>query len=123
MSRDIEERLRLYSSPLKNYNEKRPGIEVRRIALNMDQIEQYQPPPNPAKVTDSRAEGYMRQYGDESWELDALEPDVIVELIEQHIESEIDYPSLFDKRRQYQEDVRDRLRELVIDEDGQGGVE
>jgi hypothetical protein len=57
------------------------GLEVNRIALNYDQIEQYGPPPNPAKVTDSRADSYIAEYGRSSWELDALDPDVLVALI------------------------------------------
>jgi hypothetical protein len=57
-------------------------INVNRIALNMEQIRQYNPPPNPAKLTDSRATSYIREYGDESWELDALEPSVLTALIE-----------------------------------------
>jgi hypothetical protein len=56
-------------------------ITVQRIALNMDQIERYSPPPNPAKITDSRAEGYIRRFGPESWELDALEPAMLSGLI------------------------------------------
>jgi hypothetical protein len=48
----------------------------------MPQVEQYNPPPNPAKVTDSRAAEYIAEYGDESWELDALEPAVMVDLIQ-----------------------------------------
>ena len=57
-------------------------FQVDRLALNMDQIDQYQPPPNPAKVTDSRAEGYIAEFGTESWELDALEPTVLAALIQ-----------------------------------------
>lgn len=60
---------------------------IERIALNMDQIEQYNPPPNPAKMTDARARKYVEKYGDESWELDALDPRTIIELIENSIES------------------------------------
>jgi len=60
-------------------------IEVKRLALNFDQIEQYSPPPNPAKFSDSRFEGYQTEYGDVSWELDALEPSVIDDLVEEHI--------------------------------------
>jgi hypothetical protein len=56
-------------------------VEVHRIALNMDQVEEYQPPPNPAKLTDSRCKGYIADYGDESWELDALDPTTITDLI------------------------------------------
>lgn len=36
---------------------------------------------NPAKITDSRASKYIDEYGNESWELDALEPQVITDLI------------------------------------------
>lgn len=72
MTRDIFDRLELFMG----------GIEVKRIALNYDQIEQYNPPPNPAKVTDSRFAAYQSEFGDESWELDALEPTVISDLIE-----------------------------------------
>jgi hypothetical protein len=56
-------------------------IMVSRLALNMDQIEQYNPPPNPAKDSDSRFEAYRERFGDESWELDALDPEVIQALI------------------------------------------
>lgn len=64
-------------------------LEVRRIALNYEQVLDYNPPPNPAKTTDSRYRGYVQRTGlDESWELDALEPRVlqgmIVNAIEQH---------------------------------------
>ena len=56
-------------------------FEFTRIALNQDQIDQYQPPPNPAKSTDSRFQAYMDIHGDESWELDALEPQVLADLV------------------------------------------
>jgi hypothetical protein len=68
----------------------RDPIEVRRIALNFDQVEHYDPPPNPAKMTDSRANGYVDLHGYESWELDALDPDVLDSLIEEHILAERD---------------------------------
>lgn len=61
-------------------------LRIKRIALNMDQVEQYDPPPNPAKLTDSRANDYIENYGDESWELDALDPAVLSALITDEIE-------------------------------------
>jgi len=72
MSRDISDRVKLFC-----------GFEVKvhRIALNMDQVIQYNPPPNPAKTTDSRSKDYIYRYGEESWELDALEPGTLVALI------------------------------------------
>lgn len=66
---------RLYVSP----------IRVKRVALNMDQIEQYNPPPNPAKLTDSRVTKYIAEYGSQSWELDALEPAVLTTLIQDEV--------------------------------------
>lgn len=75
MTRDIRERLELFGA----------DVEVRRIALNMPQIRQYSPPPNPAKLTDSRATGYIREYGQSSWELDALDPATLDQLIEAEV--------------------------------------
>jgi hypothetical protein len=51
----------------------------------MPQIEELNPPPNPAKMTDSRAVDYVEQYGDQSWELDALDPVYIERLIERAV--------------------------------------
>jgi len=77
MSRDIKERLTLFINPHK--------VTLRRIALNYGQVQQYRPPPNPAKVTDSRAKEYIAKYGNQSWELDALNPTVLITLIRHHI--------------------------------------
>lgn len=78
MSRDIEGRLSLF---LEGDGYDADELTVLRIALNYDQVLQYNPPPNPAKLTDSRATGYISKHGDESWELDALEPTVITSLV------------------------------------------
>ncbi len=69
----------------------RDHFELRRLALNFDQIEQYDPPPNPAKVTDSRSAAYIAEYGRSSWELDALEPTVIDRLIRDAIDGILDH--------------------------------
>lgn len=78
MSRDIEDRVQLF---LGHHSSKVSWFKLNRIALNMNQVEQYNPPPNPAKLTDARAQGYIANFGDESWELDALEPAVLNTLI------------------------------------------
>ncbi|MFN0131250.1 MAG: hypothetical protein ACKVW3_01760 [Phycisphaerales bacterium] len=85
MSRDIEDRLRLFVG-----GDVGDRLEVRRVALNPDQVRQYNPPPNPAKITDSRAKEYIRRHGRQSWELDALEPAVIAALIEAEIDGLLD---------------------------------
>jgi len=61
-------------------------FSLLRLALNMDQVEQYDPPPNPAKITDSRWADYVTTYDTRSsWELDALDPDILVDLIQDTI--------------------------------------
>lgn len=82
MTVDNGERLNLF---MRSY-----GVDVVRLALNRDQIDQYDPPPNPAKETDSRFEGYAAEHGDESWELDALDPAVIDQLIRDALEERIE---------------------------------
>jgi len=73
MTRDNQERLSMFAGV---------PVTVQRLALNWDQVEQYNPPPNPAKMSDSRAADYVDKFGESSWELDALEPSVIARLIE-----------------------------------------
>lgn len=73
MTRDNQERLSMFAGV---------PVQVVRLALNWPQIEELRPPPNPAKATDSRFREYQAQYGDESWELDALEPSFISALIQ-----------------------------------------
>jgi hypothetical protein len=99
MTRDIRERLELMSWG---------SVEVRRIALNMDQIERYQPPPNPAKITDSRGLAYVDQYGPESWELDALEPSVLTGLIRATVEEYVDRTEM-DQRIEHERQQAERL--------------
>lgn len=79
MTRDIKDRLTMFKTKVK----------IKRLALNMNQIKKYNPPPSPAKTTDSRYESYIEQFGNDSWELDALEPNVIENLIKSNIEKYI----------------------------------
>lgn len=93
MSRDIVDRLNTFETG---------GVDFHRLALNMDQIELYDPPPNPTKLTDSRATGYIEQYGYECWELDALEPQVISDLIDKNVKRYRDdklYRSVLEQER------------------------
>jgi hypothetical protein len=76
MTRDIVDRLQLFSGF---------AIAVERLALNMDQVQEYGPPPNPAKLGDSRSASYVDLYGEESWELDALEPSVLADLVREAV--------------------------------------
>jgi hypothetical protein len=85
--RDIQERLSLFRS----------DCTVDRIALTLDQVRAYNPPPNYAKETDSRFAGYVELYGTDCWELDALEPQTLVELVDTSIRRHL-VPELYDAR-------------------------
>jgi hypothetical protein len=58
--------------------------------LNVDQVDRWLPPPNPAKETDTRFAAYAKQFGSECWELDALDPTVVADLIRDEVEGMID---------------------------------
>jgi len=79
MSRDLQDRLNRYCG----------GVEVKRIALTYDQVVRYDLIPNPAKIADTRSKGYISQFGNQCWELDAIEPDELVRLCRQAIEEMI----------------------------------
>ena len=81
MTEDIQRRMTLFGT----------NAQVNRIALNMDQIKQFKPPPNFAAVKDPRSDAYIQKFGDKSWELDALTPSVIVSLIEEGVEEHTDW--------------------------------
>lgn len=102
MTRDIEARLQMFMR-------RGDRLEVRRIALNMDQIERYAPPPNPAKLSDGRAPAYIAEHGPSSWELDALDPDVLVALVESEVAGEVDM-DMFEARRAEADRQRGQLR-------------
>lgn len=89
------------------------GVHVERIALNMDQIREYRPPPNPAKMTDSRAGDYVSKYGASSWELDALEPRTLVELIRRTIKICIREPEKYKAREAEEKLARQRIAAIA----------
>lgn len=99
MTRDIQERLEMFGA----------DVFVKRVALTMNQIQTYNPPPNPAKITDSRASKYIDQFGDESWELDALEPKVITDLIKKQVtmyRNDDIYRAVCDKEKREKEELK-----------------
>lgn len=89
MTRDIQERMDMFGA----------DVFVKRVALTMEQIETFCPPPNPTKLSDARASGYIREYGHECWELDALEPKVITSLIYNEVTALLDADLLSEVER------------------------
>lgn len=106
MGKDIFERLEKFAGV---------PVAVQRIALSIPQIKQYNPPPNPAKKTDSRFKEYERQTGlDESWELDALPTNVIRSLISNSVHKIMDVKKWDDSLAQEASD-KEELDEFIAE--------
>lgn len=99
MVRDIRERMEEFGRE----------VDVRPVALTMEQIRRFNPPPNPAKITDPRAKWYIREYDRTSWELDALPPRELIRLAEEAVEELIDldlYNRCLDREQRDIEELR-----------------
>jgi hypothetical protein len=118
MLRDINERL---TELLQGGNEYiYPAFQIIPVALTGAQIRQYNPPPNPAKISDPRAEGYIQKYGNVSWEVDALKPEVMIGIVETAIQKQIDldkYNAWIAKEREQAKVLRDFAETQVEDKE------
>jgi len=90
--------------------------KIVHIAITRNQIKQYNPPPNPAKISDPRAKWYIKKHGQTSWEVDALDPSVLHSLLISAIEKLIDKNIFNDVLKKEKED-KDKLREFMEDFD------
>ena len=97
MDRDIQNRLEEFGV----------DVEVVRIGLTAEQINQYSPPPNPTKITDPRAKEYISEYGETSWEVDALKPEVLQELIERFILKYLDLERFEQVEQKEQKEIQE----------------
>lgn len=109
MVRDIRERLSQFGAT----------VYVKQLGLTQEQINKYNPPPNPAKVTDPRAKSYIAEFGAVSWEVDALSPTVIHELVTENVEKLIDLQKFADILVA-EDDGKEELRKFqeIADEEG-----
>lgn len=105
MVRDVRDRLEMFGLQ---------SLTVQKIALTMDQVRQYNPPPNPAKMSDSRAVGYVEKYGRSSWEVDALPPEVLTKIVRTSFRSIVN-KELMDVVKAREERDKDRLREAAAE--------
>lgn len=80
MVRDIRDRMKEFNILL----------DVISPALTYAQVQQYNLPENPVKLTDSRASDYIAEFGEHCWELDALEPSVLLDITETEVKKLID---------------------------------
>ncbi len=110
MVRDVGARLEMFGA----------DVDVRKLALTMEQVEEHDPPPNPAKMSDPRAEGYVAEHGDESWEVDALPPTVLAGIIRAAFASVIEPRPLRAVLQQEKQD-KSRLKRALAAVDGAKG--
>ena len=113
MIRDIRERIIEFQEGY-NYGTlvEQMQFSVEPIALTREQIEQYNPPPNPAKVTDPRAKDFIKKHGRTSWEVDALRPEVLNALLRDAILENINESLYLDIVNREDAD-KEKLRSLV----------
>jgi len=107
MTRDMQDRFHMFGAT---------NVTFKRIALTMQQIRSLRPPPNPAKITDTRASKYIQEFGHESWELDALTPEYIVKLVDEEAEKFIDIEAWDEVIEQEVKDMN-HLSEMADDYD------
>jgi hypothetical protein len=88
MTRDVSERIPMLAGDcledggvLVDGHVRGIPMTINRLALNIAQVREFNPPENPAKTQDSRYAGYMAQFGESSWELDAVEPRKLAQLV------------------------------------------
>jgi hypothetical protein len=103
MVRDVRDRLNLFGA----------GVEVEKLALTMEQVREYDPPPNPAKMSDSRAAAYVAEHGDESWEVDALPPNVLTQIITDAFDGVLDREKMQEVIER-EEEGKEKLREAAL---------
>jgi hypothetical protein len=105
MVRDVEDRLVMFGVQ---------DLTVDKVALTMAQIKHFKPPPNPAKLSDSRAKGYIQKFGTtNSWELDALNPDALQRIVRKAIEGHTDLIKMDGIKKQEEADKRKLRREVI----------
>lgn len=94
------------------YDQFRAIFEITPVALTPAQIKRYSPPPNPAKMTDPRSEKFVSEHGRTSYEVDALPPQVLNQILTASIEELVDL-DLFNDSVNRQEDERKAARITV----------
>ena len=107
MGEDLENRLEEYGTLTD---------VVKPIALNIDQVRKMKLAPNPTKLADPRSNDYVGQFGDSCWELDAIPPKELQQIIKESILEEINadiWNDTIKHEEQEREKVEPELDRLV----------
>jgi len=114
MLRDIQERIDFM---LENGSRLDPAYEpdffrLFHMGLTKKQIEELNPPPNFAKLTDTRAKKYIAEHGTDSWEVDALKPAEIVAIVEEWVAKTVDLVQ-YEVMMQKEADDLENFQEII----------
>ncbi len=105
IERDLSERLEKYGAG---------DFRVRRIALTRDQILQYSLPPMPVKKSDARTPSFIANFGEETVELDALDPNTLKLLVHRSVEEHIDL-AVWKRKEDEIERLQGWIKEKLMD--------
>lgn len=111
LTEDIKTRMEMYVRPYEDHHEE-TSIEVERIGLNYAQAAKYKLPANVANESDNRFVPYKEVYGEECWELDAMEPMAIEKMIVKEIEKTVTNKAQMKRMRAKEKKERKKLSEM-----------
>lgn len=99
------------------------GINFHRIAITKDQIRRFRPPSRPVNIKDSRAQAYIKNYGERVWDVEAIKPRTLYRLIELGLRAAVPPEFLVkakmgEKARRIARPVTERLRNNIEREVG-----
>lgn len=103
------------------------SVPVTRIALTLDQVHRLQLTPNPAHKKDSRTPKYVKQFGNRTWELDAIPPDELGRIVRSAMLRFVDQKAWDSVERREKRErktlepklapIRELVQELIDEED------
>jgi len=85
---------------------------IHKVALTPEQIKAYQLIPAPCKKTDNMSKGWIADHGDNVYELDALEPNVLRQIVRDSIKQHLDSRQQM-LRIAYMEQENRKLKEMI----------
>lgn len=97
---------------IRMYLDENKLFTVLPIGLTMEQIKKYNLPPNPTKLTDTRADKYIKKFGKTCWEVDALKPQVLTSIIETNIKQQINI-KLYKEMVELENEGAEELKEII----------
>lgn len=105
MVRDIEERL---------YEFECRDFDIVKIALNPDQVKKYNLPENPVKETDSRHKVFIEKFGEHCYEVDAIPPEDLQDIVRDRIEHHMDLDA-YEEIKEQEEELKNKIKKFTED--------